>query len=148
MFTRAWDTRFPLTRLRDEMGRLFDDAVENVAGHAPLAVFGRRAFPALNIWEDDTKLYAEAELPGLKLDDLELYVHGNELTVKGERQGMEEEGMSFHRRERGVGAFFRRVTLPTEVDPDKVVAMLRDGVLIITLPKAQGVWPRKSKVTG
>jgi HSP20 family protein len=130
------------------MGRLFDDAVENVAGGTPLAVFGRRAFPALNIWEDDTKLHAEAELPGLKLDDLELYVHGNELTIKGERQAMEEEGMSYHRHERGVGTFFRRVTLPTEVDPDKVEATLRDGVLTITMPKAQAVLPRKIKVTG
>lgn len=145
MFARMLDGRYPVLRLRDEMDRLFEDFFENVPSVGP---FGRRAFPAFNIWEEDAKLYLEAELPGLKLDDIELYMDGNELTVKGQRQDAGDEGVSFHRRERGVGPFSRVVRLPVEVDAEKVEATLRDGVLTITLPKAQAALPRRIEVKG
>ena len=145
MSTRMIEGRYPVLRLRGEMGRLFEDFFENVPLVTP---FGRRTFPSLNIWEEDTKLCVETEVPGLKLDDLELYVDGNELTVKGQRQDVREEGVSFHRRERGVGPFSRVVRLPVEVDADKVEATLRNGVLTITLPKAQSVLPHRIAVKG
>jgi HSP20 family protein len=125
--------------------RLFEDFFEGVPAALP---FGRRPFPTLNIWEDDTKLHVEAELPGLKLDDLELYVDGTELTIKGQRQKSLEEGATFHRRERGVGPFTRVIQLPVEVDAEKVQATLRDGILTLTLPKAQAVLPRRIEVKG
>ena len=128
-------------RLRNGVEQLFEGIMDN-------APFGRRAFPALNVWEDDTQLFVEAEVPGLKLDDLELLVEGDELTVKGSRKDLDDEGASFHRRERGTGNFSRIVRLPVEVDADKVQATLRDGILTVTLPKAQAVLPRKIEVTG
>jgi len=135
----------PLLRLRDEMDQLFNEVFE-ARPFTGFGGFGRRAFPAFNVWEDDTSLFAEAEIPGLTMDDLELVVVGNELTVKGERQDVAREGITHHRRERGVGAFARTLRLPVDIDADKVQATLRDGVLTVTMPKAQAVLPRKIEV--
>jgi len=136
----------PALRLRGEMDRVFGDVFGGVAGMAPQGWFGRRAFPAFNVWEDDTTLVAEAEVPGLQLEDIDVMVQGDELIVKGARKTDAEEGATYHRRERGVGQFSRMVRLPVEVDADKVTARLSDGVLRITLPKAQAVLPRKIEV--
>lgn len=136
---------YPVVRLRSELDRLFEDCFEGAPAARP---FARRAFPTLNIWEDNGKLYVEAELPGSRLEDIELYVDGNELTIKGQRQEIQQEGASFHRRERGVGPFSRVIQLPVEVDAEKVEAALWDGVLTIALPKAQAVLPRRIEVKG
>ena len=120
-------------RLRGEMDRLFEGFLEG----GPAAVFGGRSFPAF-----------QAELAGVKLEDLEVYVIDDELTVKGERTNTEREGVTYHRRERGVGPFSRVLRLPVEVDADKVEATLRDGVLTIKLPKADAVLPRRIEVVG
>jgi len=132
----------PVMRLRNEMDQLFNGLLED----RPNAVFGRRVFPAFNVWEDDSRFFAEAEIPGLTMDDVEVVVMGNELTVKGERKDAARAGVTHHRRERGVGSFARTLRLPVEIDTDKVEATLRKGVLTITLPKAQGVLPRKIEV--
>ena len=138
---------YPVRGLRQEVDRVFNDVFGGAAGGFSPAAFGRRVFPALNLWEDDVTLFAEAEVPGLRMDDLEVFVNGDELTVKGERKPGEEEGAKHHRRERGVGTFSRVLQLPVEVDAEKVEASLRDGVLTIKLPKAQAVLPRKITVT-
>ena len=145
MFSNRVIGRYPVLRLRNEMDRMLEGLFESAPTTGPV---GTRAIPTLNVWEDDGKLYVEAELPGLKLDDLELYVDGNELTVKGQGQETREEGASYHRRERGVGPFSRVIQLPVEVDAENVDAALRDGVLTITLPKAQAVMPRRIEVKG
>lgn len=136
--------RDPRSCLCDEIGRVFTGAFERM----PFGSGGCREFPALNVWEDDRHVYVEAELPGLKMDDIEVFVQGDELTVKGQRPEAKEDGVSFHRRERGSGCFNRAVRLPVEVDEEKVEAALRNGVLTITLPKAQDVLPRKIQVQG
>jgi len=138
---------FPV-RLRDEMDRVFGDFWGPALRVAPFVVSGRGGFPALNVWEDERNLYAEAEVPGLGMEDLEVFVVGNELTIKGERKDVENEGSAYHRRERGVGAFCRVIQLPIEVNADQVEANLKDGVLAIRLPKAESVLPRKIPVTG
>lgn len=125
--------------VRREMGELFDSVFN---GHDVRA----RSYPALNIWEEGDQLFAEAELPGMGMDDVELFVVGNELTIKGQRRPLADENASYHRRERGVGEFSRTVTLPVEIDSDKVEASLKNGVLTITLPKAEAARPRKISV--
>lgn len=137
------DVRMPFGRLRGEMDRLFDNILENVPA---FALPGTRSFPAVNVWEDNEQLYAEAEIPGLKLDDLDVSVLGDELTIKGCRCGAEEEGVTFHRRERGTGDFCRVLRLPVEIDAEKVEATLRDGVLTIKLPKSAASLPRRIEV--
>ena len=121
---------------------------------APLFGNGERAkpFPALNVWEqnvweqDDT-FYADGELPGLKNEYLEISVVGNEVSIKGRRPETTEEGITYHRQERGTGEFVRVVRLPVEVNPDKVQASLADGVLRLVLPKAEAAKPRRIEVS-
>ena len=105
------------------------------------------SFPALNVWEQEDALVVEAELPGLGLEDLEIFVTGqNQLTIKGERPVVEVPNAVWHRQERGYGTFTRELTLPTLVDADKVEARYEAGVLTLTLPKAEAAKPRKITV--
>jgi len=129
---------------RNEVDRLFTD----VFGQAPAAALAGRvgAYPALNIWEDAESIHLEAELPGLTLNDIEVVVDDNDLTIKGSRQAPKGEGVGYHRRERGVGSFSRTVRLPVAIDADKVSATLNSGVLLVTLPKAPEARPRKIEV--
>lgn len=141
---------YPVGRLRNEVDRAFGELFGEFFGERPWlgGRLGRRerSFPAVNVWEEEEKLQAEAEVPGLKMDDLELLVKGNELTIKGERKDVEQEGVTYHRRERGTGSFCGVVRLPVDVDADKVEARLENGVLTIILPKASSARPRKIEV--
>jgi HSP20 family protein len=101
----------------------------------------------VNLWEDDDFVYAEAELPGLKLADLEITVTGdNQLTLKGKREPMAAEKFQWHRQERGFGSFDRVLTLPTSVDSARVEARLENGVLTIKMAKSQAAKPRRITV--
>jgi HSP20 family protein len=86
-------------------------------------------------------------VPGLKSDQVEISVVGNQLTLRIERPDLTQEGVTYHRRERPVGSFTRVLRLPVDVEPDRVEAALNDGVLTITLPKARSAKPRKIQVT-
>jgi HSP20 family protein len=105
-------------------------------------------YPSFNVWEEGDVVYAEAEVPGVKAEDLDISVVGKELTVKGRRVGATAAEATYHRRERGTGEFARTVKLPVDVDAEKVEASLVDGVLTITLPKAETAKPRKINVKG
>ena len=143
MFLQRMQPVFPFGDLRREVDRLLDDYA------APLVSGRARSFPALNVWENEDNLFVEAELPGFTMNDVELTVIGDELSIKGERKaGPAEEQATFHRRERGIGPFSRFITLPVDVDADRVEAVLRDGVLTITLPKAAEAKPRRIQVKG
>ncbi len=136
----------PFANWREEMERFFND-FGGPASPAPLSVVtGTRGFPLLNVWESGHDLHVEAELPGLAQDNLEILVVGNQLTLRGQRQATIEEGAACHRQERGQGKFERIVRLPFDVDADQVQANLADGVLHLTLPKAEAVRPRKIAV--
>ena len=143
-----FSTQFPVLRLRNEMDRLFGNAFDSLSAGEQSGLMRRGAFPAVNIWEREDSLYVEAELPGVKMDDIELSVLGDELTIKGSRPDESQASATLHRRERGTGAFNRVVRLPVEVDPEKVTAAMRQGVLTITLPKAPAVRPRRIEVKG
>lgn len=133
---QAWSS---VSQLDNEMNRLF----ERFANQG----FGAPAFPALNVWEDGETLIVEAELPGLDLADLEMFVTGqNQLTIKGERKAPEVEKSTVHRQERGFGSFVRTLTLPFPVDDSKVEARLEHGVLTIRLPKHEAARPRKINI--
>ena len=137
-------TRYSIPRM-DRFSREMNHLLNNMLDVAPF-VSGHRAFPAVNVWEDGERLYAEAEVPGLSMDDLEIFVVGNELTLKGHRRLPEDGRRAFHRRERGTGEFSRVITLPVEVNADKVEATLHEGVLTISLPKAETALPRKISI--
>lgn len=131
----------PFDLLDGGFDRLFQTAARPLFDEPTL-----RPFPALNVWEDGDRLMAEAELPGLRLEDIELLVIGNELTIKGQRPKTAEAKGSIHRQERGVGEFTRTITLPVEIDAEKVEATLKNGVLTVVLPKADPAKARKIAV--
>lgn len=130
--------------LRREVDRLFEDFTRPFNGDM-FRTGG--AFPALNVWEDADNVFAEAEMPGVKLENVEVGVVGNELSIKGTRGGQsEQKGRTFHRQERWTGEFSRFLTLPTAVNADRVEAVMKEGVLTITLPKAETAKPRRIEV--
>ena len=101
-------------------------------------------FPPLNVWEQDDVYHVEAELPGVELADLDITVTGpNQLTIKGQRKPAAPEGGAAHRQERVFGAFARTVTMPVQIDADKVDARFENGVLKLALPKHEAAKPRK-----
>ena len=135
-----------LQRLRDRMDDLFEDFLGEFPRWGVNPLLPRRAHPPVNLWEDETNLYAECEIPGIAMDDLELTVVDNELRIKGEWKGDAVESATVHREERPTGQFTRVIRLPVEIDSDKVSAELVNGVLTITLPKSTEALPRKIAV--
>jgi HSP20 family protein len=133
-----------LDRLHEEMNHLFGRL-----GNGTRSAWWTRGYPAVNAWEDNDKLYLEAELPGMSMDELEIYVQeGNQLSIKGERKRSEVENGTWHRRERGFGSFTRVLELPFPVDADKVEAHFKHGVLTLALPKREDAKPRRIEVKG
>ena len=137
-------TRHPLHQLRDEMDRLLTGFFGPAADGLLPAMF--RNQPAVNVWEREDALMVEMEVPGVKSHQLDISVAGGELSIRIGRPDVAQEGVTYHRRERPVGALQRVLRLPVEVDADRVEAQIRDGVLTITLPKAETAKPRKINV--
>lgn len=128
------------------MDALFEDFFRGFpAQNAPLSGNEGRV-PALNVWEDEAGYHLEAELPGMKLEELEITVLGNELTIKGERKAVPQEGVAYHLRERGAGVFSRLLRFPSELDAEKAQARLENGILALDLPRHASARPRKIEV--
>lgn len=102
--------------------------------------------PAVNVYEDAEQYVVEAEVPGFTLEQIEVLVEGDELTLAGTREIPAPAGGTVHRRERPAGEFRRGFTLPVAIAADRVQASLRDGVLQVTLPKAEAARSRKIAV--
>jgi HSP20 family protein len=141
-FNPVWNQ---LQQLQSEMNRLFERWTDG--GRLPGASVA--TYPPLNVWEDTDHIHVEAEMPGMCLNDLEIYVTGgNQLTIKGERKSNLPEKGTFHRQERSYGSFVRTLALPYEVNRDNVDARLEHGVLLVKLAKAESAKPRKIIVKG
>lgn len=125
-------------RLIEQMDRLFGP----VGFDAPVP-----AHPPLNVWEDTEHYYVESEIPGMKLDDIQVSVaEGDQLTIAGQRALSAPGNAAWLRQECGAGGFVRTVKLPAAVDPDKVEARYEAGVLTLTLPKSDAGKPRRIAV--
>lgn len=130
---------FEPERLQLELNQLFNSFLNRGE-----RVWRSSVFPALNVSEDENNFYASAELPGIDPNDLELSIEGDALTLRGERKASEPAGkVNYHRREREVGKFRRVLTFPVKIDADKVDARFKNGVLTLTLPKAEEAKPRQ-----
>ena len=122
-----------LDRMRRHMEGMYDALSQGV----DTVRRGAGVYPLLNLSEDTDNLYLTAELPGIAPADLELSVHGESLTLRGERKIPDaDKSVNYHRREREAGIFRRVVALPVRVNQDAVKASFKDGVLKVTLPKA------------
>ena len=133
--------------LREAMDRLFEDSVVRSSG-APRR--GEAAQLPVNVWEDQDAVHIVARVPGLEADDLDIQLSGETLTVRG-RFGSDaerEEGKNWcwYANELWYGAFERTINLPTQVQSDKVEATFKNGVLHLTVPKAEEVKPKSIKV--
>jgi HSP20 family protein len=104
-------------------------------------------FPLTNVTEGRDNYYVRAELPGVKAEDLDITITGDSLAIEGERKiPVENEGAKYHRREREAGQFSRMITLPGQVDNEKVEAKCADGILTVVLPKAESAKPRQISI--
>jgi HSP20 family protein len=141
-----WGQMFnQMEQLQQDMSRLFGRWASNGG-----AEFTRTtSFPIVNVWEDVENLHIEAELPGVDLKDLEIYVNaGNQLTIKGQRKQPEPGKGQWHRQERAFGTFVRTLSLPFVVNSEKVEAKLENGVLLLDLAKHESAKARKIAVQG
>lgn len=125
--------------LREAMERLFDDAFT-----APVRLAENAwSVPAVDMYQTENEVVVKAALPGVKADEVQISVTGELLTIKGEVKQKEERGdKTYHIREQRWGAFERCLALPTEVVADKAKAEFENGVLTVTLPKAEEVKPK------
>ncbi len=134
-----WEPAREMMTLRDAMDRLFDDAFTR-----PLRLNdGYLTVPAVDMFQTDNEVVVKAAIPGVKADDIQINVTGEVLTIKGETREKEEvKEKAYHLREQRWGSFERTIALPTDVVADKAKAEFENGILTITLPKAEEARPK------
>ncbi len=137
-----WDPFRDLLSIQDRMNKLFEETVSR--SRAQEGIAGSTWSPAVDIFETPDTIVLTAELPGLTKEDIEIEIRDHTLTLKGERRlakDVQEE--NYLRIERAYGVFQRAFTLPTTIQQEKIRAVFRDGVLELTLPKADEARPKK-----
>jgi HSP20 family protein len=129
-------------RLRRQMDEIYGAFA---GGTLPMPSAG--VFPLINVTEDTNSYYVRAELPGIKSDELDIQVTREGISISGERKiPVEDNNVRYHRREREAGTFSRSINLPSEIDVNKVEASMENGVLKVTIPKAEIAKPRQITV--
>jgi HSP20 family protein len=146
MALQRWDPFDDMLSLRDAMDRLLQESFVRPASSFFSA--GRGSLP-LDLSEDENSYIVHATMPGVKPDDVQINVHGNTLTIRGESRSEEDqERHNYLMRERRSVSFHRSVTLPGAVNADQAEAHYENGVLTLTLPKAEAAKPKQIKVQG
>jgi len=134
-----------LARLHCEMDDLFDGFFRGL--DRPFA--GYKAWPAIDVAEEEDSITVRAEVPGCKAEDIEISVYGNKLTISGEKKLTDEKkARGYYHVESTYGSFRRELALPTDVEQDKIEAECKNGVLSIALPKAAKARTVKVQVKG
>ena len=136
-----WQPMGETVTLRDAMDRLFDEAFTRpwAMGDGRISRFA----PAVDMFETENEVVVKAALPGMKAEDVDINVTGEMLTIKGElKEENESKDKAYHIREHRWGSFERSMGLPTAVVPDKAKAEFENGILTVTLPRADEVKPK------
>jgi len=136
-----WDPFRDLISIQDRMNRLFEQTLSRSRGDE--AVSATTWTPAVDIYETSDTIVMKAELPGVTREDIQIQINENTLTLKGERRfarDVQEE--SYLRIERAYGSFHRSFSLPASIQQEKIRALFKDGVLELTLPKAENSKPK------
>lgn len=141
-----------MTSLREDVDNLFNLAFGRVAGSSGDPDGGSQFLegwsPAVDVYEDKDNLLVRAELPGMKKEDIEISLHEGFLTLSGERKAeQKQEGAETYRSERLLGRFHRSISLPCAVVPDKIKATYHDGILTVSLPKAEEAKPKQIPIS-
>ena len=146
MTLHRWEPFREMESLRDAIDRLFRDSFVHSRG--TLAPAGQGSF-ALDLAETADNFVVRAALPGIKPEDVEITAQGNTLTIRGQSQAEEERtGQNWLLRERQSGTFHRSLTLPTPIKADQAEAKYENGVLTLTLPKAEEARPKQIRIGG
>ena len=140
-----WPALDRWSNLRDELNSFFDTPSRSGFGRTGQLFTGWS--PALDLYEGGDHFIAVVELPGMRKEAIDISLHDGTLTISGERKHESSNGESAQRTERYVGSFRRSIALPTRVDPSKVVATYEDGILKVTLPKAEEAKPKQIQVS-
>jgi len=131
-----------LENVRQRMENLYSRMLDGTSSK-----FHAGVFPMVNLTEDKENYYIRAELPGIAAEYLNIQATGRSLSISGERKiPLEGENVKYHRREREAGRFNRGISLPGDIDSEKIVASLVNGVLKIRVPKADAVKPRQISI--
>ncbi len=134
-----------LSRFHEEMDDLISSFFQ--PWESPLWRTGR--WPAIDVTEKEDHFWVRAEVPGCKAEDINVSVHGNTLSISGEKKQEEEvKEKGYYHAERVFGKFRRDLSLSGELDPDKIEATCKDGVLDIRVPKSEKAKPIKVRVKG
>jgi HSP20 family protein len=141
-WSSGWNTPGnALARMRRDMETLMERLTGESADGSVAGVF-----PPMNVSEDLDHYYVRALIPGIDASELNVSVVHQTIAVSGTRQSPEEEGVSYHRKERAEGPFSRSVTLPASFDGARIDAKYIDGILTLTLPKPEAAKPRRVTV--
>ena len=140
----AWPSLDRWSSLRDELDNLFELPTASDLSRQTQLFSGWS--PALDLYQNHDNVVAVLELPGMKKDEIEITLHDGTLTISGERKSERVNDGKAERSERYVGTFRRSVSLPTRVDAAKVNASYKDGILTVTLPKAEEAKPKQIQV--
>jgi len=140
-----WKPFREVSRLRSEMDRLWDEYFG--AGRRAFRPMEEAWLPAVDVSETGDKITIKAEIPGMEAKDIDISMVGDTLVIKGEKKAeKEEKDENYHMVERSYGSFSRSMKLPATVDPDKVDASYKNGVLTIVLPKKEEVKPKPIEI--
>lgn len=147
MSLMRFDPEREMLSLRDAMNRLMEESFVLPSMIGEVRGSGRSWGLAVDMFETNDNLVVKASVPGVKPEQLDVTVQGETLTIKGETQEEQQrEQGRYHVRERRQGSFSRTVTLPFPIQNDRVEATFDNGVLTLTLPKAEAIKPRNIKV--
>ena len=134
-----WEPVREMMTLREAMDRLFDDAFTRPINLRD----GGWSSPAIDMYQTDDEVVIKAALPGFKADEVQINVTGDVFVLRGEMKHEEEtKDKAWHIREHRWGSFERSISLPTDVRADKASADFENGILTVTLPKAEEVKPK------
>lgn len=130
--------------LQSQLNRLFEPFARVAAPDEELV--GGMWAPPVDVAETQEKILVRAEVPGMRQEDIQIEFENGMLTIRGERKLEKQEGVTWHRVERTYGTFSRTFTLPRTVDPEKIAATYREGVLEIEVPKREEAKPRQIRI--
>jgi HSP20 family protein len=140
-FSTAFDR---LANMHEELDRVFESTFGS--GFRSLGTLSRWT-PAVDVYQDKDQFTVVAEVPGMKKEEIDISLHGDTLTISGERKSPEKEGDQGFRTERFFGKYQRSLTLPSAVNTEKVKASYKDGILEVVLPKADEAKPKQIEVS-
>ena len=139
-----WDPFSEMMTLRNSMDRMFEDSMLRRLQSSPDSGEG---YMSMDVYQSDDNIVIKAVLPGVKLDDLDISITGETITIKGESKKDEQiKDEQYLLRERQYGSYSRTLQMPIQVQGDKADATFEDGILTLTVPKAESVKPKQIKV--